>query len=500
MEPRGTPGGVSPRCRCRGCGPAGPARHPGPQHCRPVRRCALRRWIADAARAPVRDPRFRTRDSRPRAGPPRRRSCCRGRTARRRRDGGARPAQGRWSGCRCASRARNHRPPAWCAPCAARRRRGGRLDDAQVPAQPSAGRRKDLHLRQLRGVHVLDAPAGQVPGTEVAVPRIVPGGAARASHRLSAVVPPIEGNDRTIAEPERAPADVGAADGPTHPGRAPRPIRNPVPAVVRVSPPAVVERRPAPGLVREPRPSVRRPCPAAEGVRLPPHRDPRAPHVPDRRLPVPRPVLVQLVVIRRRVFRKVRRPLARLPHALLPVVRPHREVVRVPGVERHRTANGLALPGVHALSLTDADAALALEGRLALVDGDARLARVRVDPIHAAAARVDDTARGLDLEDEVAPAHLVDVEAARPQAEDHPVAGVVHVVELGAVVEAQQGAGVELELGPAALVGPDPVAGKEGDVRLRLLGAGLGRALDAHPVFDVPDAPVPIVVGHGNAG
>jgi hypothetical protein len=203
-------------------------------------------------------------------------------------------------------------------------------------------------------------------------------------------------------------------------------------------------------------------------------------------------VVVQLVVVGGRLFGQVGRPLARFTQPLVAFLVPHREGVGVAGVESERPAHDFTVACVHPLACADTRAAVALEHGLAFVDGQACLAGPRVDAVDAAAARLDHAPRRLELE--ITAADLMHVDAPRPEAEDDAIAGVVEVIELRLVIEPEEGAGFELELDASAIVGPNPVAGQEGDVRLSLFRGGLGRALDGHPVLDVTDAPVPIVL------
>ncbi len=253
---------------------------------------------------------------------------------------------------------------------------------------------------------------------------------------------------------------------------------------------------PAPRLVGNPGPAVGRPAPMAVRVGAPAGRHARRPDVADLGLVAPVAVALELARVRVELARQVLGR-ARGPAVLrLPLQVPAREVVLLVDVEGGGLL-GLAAPArVGALAFAEPNAAVAVvEHGLAAVDAHARLAAGGVEPDHRLLQRLHGAGRRLDLEARRIAGAQAHHQAAGPEPEHDPlravllVAGVVH---LAARVEPHDRSVRELELGPAVGVGPDPVPGQERLVDQRLLGAHLGRALDADPGLHVAQAPVAI--------
>ncbi len=379
--------------------------------------------------------------------------------------------------------------------------RGRRLRHHQVTGQARLRRFQDPHL--LDGVAVeADAPACHIARTDVATPQVDPGRFrdARPDPRhgvaASAAPEPVIDEDGPIAIAERTPADVVPARRPGDPGRRPGRARDPVPTQRgRESPAAVVGDGPAPRFVRHPGPTEGGPDPATVGVGLPSRRDIGPPHVADLGLVVPGAVAIELVRVGGDVVGERLLTVDRVRGLLLPAGVPVRELVAFGAIEGRRPFFDFAAPRVHPIPRAQAHGLRAVQAGLALVDGDAGLSGVHVDADDAAVAGGDHSAGGLHLEGAVAAVTEVEEQGARPQAQHGAlVAALVvgDVVELGRAVEAQEGAAGELELRAAAAVGPDTVAGQEGQVGRGLFRARLGGALDAHALFHVSDAPMTV--------
>ena len=257
-------------------------------------------------------------------------------------------------------------------------------------------------------------------------------------------------------------------------------------------PAPVMGGRPAPRLVGDPGPAVRGPGPVAVRVRAPADRDVGPPDVADIRLEVPGPVALEVVRVRADLLRQVLVASARVGF----VSRARRPSARTRRPRRGRNVRSprlLAAARERALAAARTHALARVQERLALEDGQARLALRRVDAIDAALARAGRGARRLDHElGRALPFAMVHVHAAGPEAQDHLSAlrVVPAVVELAAAVEPQQRAVREMELDAPAAVGPDAVARQEGHVGGRLLRPRLDRALQGDHRLDHPHSRV----------
>ncbi len=327
-----------------------------------------------------------------------------------------------------------------------------------------------------------------------------------AWHRVSTTMTMVgPGDDRAVAPSQRAPADVAATDPPAHPGRAPRPPRPPVPAKRdREAPASVVVRGPAPGLVGHPRPSVARPGPASVRVRRPAHRHPGLPDVADRLCVRPGAVAVELGGVGSELLRKIASAVGGPGLPGLEVDVPLCEVVRRVEIEGLGLGRTVTPARPRPLAPGEAHAVPAgVEGGFSLVDRELRLAALDVDADHPGLRDLDQAARGLDLEHRRLAGAGADDEAAGPQAEHDPFVPafvVGGVVELAPAVEPDHRTLGELELGPARGVGPDAVAGEEGQVDRRFLRRDLGGPLQAHTRFHAADEPVRVVFLSGRRG
>ena len=258
-------------------------------------------------------------------------------------------------------------------------------------------------------------------------------------------------------------------------------------------PAPVVVGRPAPRLVRHPGPAVRRPRPAAVDVRLPADRHVRTPDVADAGLEEPRAVPSQVVRVGADLLRQFLCGAAARPGLVLAEVGvPAREVVRLRAVEPVGAPGPRPAAREGPLAGAHADLLARVQGRLALVHRHARLGSGHVHPVGAALAQVGAAVRRLDREACRPPStSLLHVEAARPESQDDGAGRtsvLALVVQLAAAVEAHARAVPEVELDAPVRVGPDAIARQEREVRNRLLGGRVRRALQRHRRLGHPDA------------
>ena len=309
---------------------------------------------------------------------------------------------------------------------------------------------------------------------------------------VSTMVP---GNQGSIVETQWAPPDIAATQAPADPGRAPHRSRRPVPAErAREAPATVVERRPAPGLVGHPRPAVGRPGPAAVRVGRPAHGDPGLPDVADGLLVPPAAVVVELRSVGSQLLREVAPAVGGPCLTRLEVGVPEREVVLGNAIERLGRRRSVAIARRRPLACREPHPVAArVECDLALVDGKPSLAALHVDADDARDRDLDQPPGGFDLEDRGPGGPRAQNQAPGPETQHDalvPALVVGGVVELAPAVEAHDRPFGELELSPARSVGPDPIAGEEGQVGHRFLRRDLGSALHADTRFDVSDEPV----------
>ncbi len=292
-------------------------------------------------------------------------------------------------------------------------------------------------------------------------------------------------------EAQGAPSHVVSAVGPGDPSGPPYRTGNPVPAEPRAeTPAAVVEGSPAPGLVGAPSPPVNGPSPAPVGVGRPVRVYVWPPDAADFGVVGPAAVGIQIVGVGCDLCRKVSATLARIVRdpALAGAV-PRGEVISVRAVEALRILRGLPLLGVRSLPGKNVDLAISrVERRASLQHRQARLTRVRIDPVHAASLeRYEPSGR---LYGQVAALARMDVQPSRVNPERWP--GSLGGVLQGALgVHADENTRSQLQLRPSGVVGPHAVAGQKRDIGLGLL-RGVFRAvcrvpLERHRRLDVTD-------------